>query len=243
MLKKLTPTLLTFILLMGTQAQAMHSLEESKQPLKRSKLENGVITQTSYKDALDKAVHTKDALGMTALHGAAYNGDYQMCSDLLSRGASAREQDTFGNTPLHYAVEKNYIQITELIINSVPTRAKKERMLALLCLLRRIGVVKDVYSHILSHLPELTIAYPRLCAKLIKENRLSADQLAASVCQEQIALLTLANKEKRTAHDIAKGMGNTLMRRTTNIEKRPAICIEEVEDLLAGLNCNELKEN
>jgi len=49
--------------------------------------------------------------GWTPLHWAAYSGQLQAARLLLDRGADPKARDAFGFTPLHYAAEKELVDL------------------------------------------------------------------------------------------------------------------------------------
>lgn len=51
--------------------------------------------------------HTRNDHGMTALHDAAGNGNYEICQTLLEFGLDVDEKDNDGRTPLDWAIKNN----------------------------------------------------------------------------------------------------------------------------------------
>lgn len=72
--------------------------------------------------------------GQTALHAAAYDGNYDLVTLLLSSGAQVSKTDMDGNNPLHYLVEgyrspnyRKYLKICRLLIKEgVSVQAKNK---------------------------------------------------------------------------------------------------------------------
>ena len=63
-------------------------------------------------------VNSKDANGETALAAAAGNGDTDMCSYLISRGAEVLTKGPGGMTALHYAARSGHAEIVHLLCNT-----------------------------------------------------------------------------------------------------------------------------
>ena len=53
----------------------------------------------------------------TALHSAAFNGNSDICSLLLSRGANVSQTDENGDTPLHVAAYDHLVDICQLLVD------------------------------------------------------------------------------------------------------------------------------
>jgi ankyrin repeat protein len=57
-----------------------------------------------------------DSNGWTALHHAAYTGDFESAKTLLEAGAKVGEVSNAARTALHFAASKNHTDIITLLI-------------------------------------------------------------------------------------------------------------------------------
>jgi ankyrin repeat protein len=60
-------------------------------------------------------VVSKDDLGVTPLHTAAFWGHRDVVKSLLAHGAEANAKDKQGRTPLHWAVSQGHKEVAELL--------------------------------------------------------------------------------------------------------------------------------
>lgn len=58
--------------------------------------------------------------GYTALHLAAAQGQHAMLQLLLERGATPNARTAAGHSPLHYAAEKNHLQVAQTLLAARP---------------------------------------------------------------------------------------------------------------------------
>ena len=66
-----------------------------------------------------------DPEGRTELHNAVIDGSVKKVCDLLSGGADVGAQDKAGWTPLHFAAQRNAIEIAALLIkHKAPVEAR-----------------------------------------------------------------------------------------------------------------------
>lgn len=70
------------------------------------------------KEEIKRRIDETDSRGYTRLHYAAALGMVESVRELLSFGASTIVQDNAGNTPLHWAVAYNQLEISTLLITS-----------------------------------------------------------------------------------------------------------------------------
>lgn len=214
---------------------AMHNLSLSSSS-KRLKDANGapvqiVPSKAEYVAALDAALLQVDDAGATVLHVAASEGNLVMCRDLLARGASPLCQNNQGLSPLHCAVIGNNHEIVQQLLDGMPNAARRERIITVLCILRRYHVASDIRRKLLSYLPDLITAYPKLC-KIIVPNYITFEQLCSAHSAPQIQLLELKDKEGRTAHSIAKNNRNSFMARMIYPKNRMQVCKDKLTQLL-----------
>jgi ankyrin repeat protein len=59
--------------------------------------------------------------GFTPLHGAAQNGQLEMVQLLLEHGADPSMRDTAGRSPLDFAREGGYTEVSEILGNNRTT--------------------------------------------------------------------------------------------------------------------------
>lgn len=236
---------LLFISFLSFQFASIYAMDlASRQPLKRSKTENVaviVVSKKEYNAALDQSLTQIDENGCTVLHVAAAEGNLKMCQDLLSRGADPRTQNKEGQSVLHVAVSENRYEIVQQLLQGMPKKAKQERILSLLSVLRLYRVPCPLRLKILSRLPELVTAYPSLCKKLLPLF-MTFEELYAANLNPQLRLLELKNASGQTAYDIAKNHKNGFMARMTKPQNRIAVCKEEIEQLFVQ-NKPDSKEN
>lgn len=213
---------------------AMKRLDLNAHALKRSRLENNtqaVPSEAEFRAALDAALLKVDDDGNTVLHGAVADGNLVMCRELLASGASPLTQNKQGLSPLHCAVLGNYHELAQQLLDGMPNKAKRERIFTVLCILRRLSVPAVLRLTLLSYLPDLITAYPRLCKTLVP-HYITFLQLCSAHCAPQVQLLTLQDKEGHTAHSIAKNNRNNFMARMTNPKSRISLCEEQITQLL-----------
>ena len=65
-----------------------------------------------------QSIETKNAAGMTALHGAAAGGHLELIRFLLRRGADMNARDGQSNTPMQRAVQRNHTAVAAFLIEA-----------------------------------------------------------------------------------------------------------------------------
>jgi ankyrin repeat protein/mono/diheme cytochrome c family protein len=101
----------------------------------------------------------RDALGNTALHWAAINGDLPTLNALLAGGADANAANTAGATPLIYAVASPAAVTALLAHGADVNHATKEKTTALLAATRRPRSAA-VVRVLLAHEADFTVSLP-----------------------------------------------------------------------------------
>lgn len=222
---------------------AMDRIELNASPLKRSRTENlPLVPKVDYRVALDAALKQVDEDGNTVLHIASTEGNVGMVQDLLSRGANPCIQNKQGQTALHSAVSNNHHEIVQQLLQGMPKKAKRERIITFLRVLRQHRMPADLRLTLLSYLPELVTAYPRLCVLLVP-NYIAFDQVCSAQITPQLELLNIQDGQGLIAHAIARNNRNGFMARMTNPKNRPEVCKEELTSLLKNPTNIENREN
>jgi ankyrin repeat protein len=62
-------------------------------------------------------IDNMDSNGWTALHHAAYTGDFESASTLLNNGAKVNAYSNQQKTPLHFAAFNNHTQVIQLLLS------------------------------------------------------------------------------------------------------------------------------
>lgn len=220
----------------------------SMEGLKRARQENNVAQTISskkqdYLAALDAGLLRVDPLtGDTVLHCAAQEGNAILFKELLSRGGNLSLCNRALETPLHIAVRENYPDIVQQCIDGMPKEARRARICAVLHVFKMFPLPKDVQKSILAYLPELTIAYPKLC-KMLVPAYITEEQFIAAQTTPLCTLLSKINAQNLTAYDIAKNHRNNFMARMTNPIKKVASRKEELHGFFQKPPSPENKEN
>ncbi|MEK7704802.1 MAG: ankyrin repeat domain-containing protein [Myxococcota bacterium] len=66
--------------------------------------------------AIPSPVDARDEVGLTALHGAARDGNLSFTQALLDAGASVKTRDRFDWTPLHWAAATGHWRVAEMLL-------------------------------------------------------------------------------------------------------------------------------
>lgn len=93
-------------------------------------------------------IHSKDSMGVTALHMAVENDCNEMAKMLLDNGALVNDTDMYGNTPLHRAGHQN-IEIIQLLMlyGANPDIANNYNITAMNCFEAYPQIIVELKKH------------------------------------------------------------------------------------------------